>query len=292
MVSRSEIELGVVFPQMELGRDPGAVTAFVEAVRDIGYTHVVGFDHVVGSQGHEDVDGSFEDFDRCHEPLILFAYVAGMAPSLAFMPIGFNLPRRQTVLVAKQAAELDLLARGKLRMCVTVGWNAVEYEALGSSFDDRGLRIEEQVHLLRRLWTEPEVTFHGKYHKLSGVSVDPPPLQRPIPLWMGGSAPVALKRAARLADGFYGWKPLDQARGWEHTIEKLHEWRQEAGRGSSPFGFETTITLADKTPDQWLAEVERWTALGATHLALTGMLAGLSPSAHIALLERAFETLS
>ncbi|HXQ90074.1 MAG TPA: TIGR03619 family F420-dependent LLM class oxidoreductase, partial [Acidimicrobiales bacterium] len=186
------MRIGVVFPQTEIGGDTGAVRAYAEQVEGFGFTHVLAYDHVLGADptvhrgwaGPYDVDSTFR------EPFVLFGYLAGFT-SLEFTTGIVILPQRQTALVAKQAAEVDLLCQGRLRLGVGLGWNAVEYEALGMAFSDRGKRVEEQVELLRRLWTERSVTFDGTYEHVTGAGLAPLPVQRPIPVWFGGQSPPA-----------------------------------------------------------------------------------------------------
>jgi probable F420-dependent oxidoreductase len=215
-----------------------------------------------------------------HEPFALFAFMAGVAPRLAFAPSVIILPQRQTALVAKQAAALDVLSNGRLRLGVGIGWNPVEYEALGMNFKNRARRFEEQIDLMRRLWTEPVVTYRGTYHTITAAGLNPLPVQRPIPIWIGASAEAPIKRAARIADGFQPLRPLDG--GWPATIEKLHGWLREAGRDPSSFGLEGRLNAGSGTPDDWRKTVDEWRGLGATHLAVGTANGGLSgPDAHI-----------
>ena len=197
-------QVGAVFPQTELGGDPGAVRAWVQAVTELGYGHIAVFDHVVGAdpQVHVGWDRPYTVETTFHEILVLFGFVAALTP-LELVSSVVILPQRQTVLVAKQAAEIDLLTEGRFRLGVGIGWNAVEFEALGQRFSNRGARFEEQIELMRRLWTEPSVSFEGRYERVTGAGIRPLPVQRPIPVWIGGSVDVALARAGRLADGWF-----------------------------------------------------------------------------------------
>src|SRR6266540_819829 len=198
------MQIGVVFPQIEIGADAGAVRAYAAAVSDLGYRHVLAYDHVVGADpaAYRGWNGPYDIDDTFHEPLVLYGFLAGIT-SLELVTGILILPQRQTVLVAKQAAEVDLLTGGRFRLGVGIGWNRVEYEALGQDFSVRGRRIGEQVRLLRRLWTERSVTFEGRYDRVTGVGIAPLPAQRPIPVWFGASSPPALRRAGRLADGWF-----------------------------------------------------------------------------------------
>ena len=199
------MRIGVVFPQTELGGDVGAVRAYAEAVDGLGYAHVLAYDHVLGADPsvHENWRGPYDVSTTFHEPFVLFGFLAGIVPSLELVTGVIILPQRQTALVAKQAAEVDLLTGGRFRLGVGVGWNHVEYEALGQRFDQRGRREEEQVELLRRLWTEPSLTFRGEFDTITGAGLAPMPIQRPIPVWLGGRSDPTYRRIGRLADGWF-----------------------------------------------------------------------------------------
>src|SRR4051794_39009396 len=198
------MRIGVVFPQTELGGDVGAVRAYAERVDEMGYTHVLAYDHVVGADPtvHQPWRGPYDIDTTFHEPFVLFGYIAAVT-SLELVTGIIILPQRQTVLVAKQAAEVDLLTGGRFRLGVGLGWNAVEYEALGQDFHTRGRRMGEQVELMRQLWTERSVTFEGAYEKVTAAGIAPLPIQRPIPVWFGAFTEPALRRAGRLADGWF-----------------------------------------------------------------------------------------
>jgi probable F420-dependent oxidoreductase len=282
------MQIGVVFPQTEIGADPAAVRGYAEAVQELGYEHLLAYDHVLGADpaGHPGFSGPYTAASMFHEPFVLFGYLAACAPRLELVCGILVLPQRQTALVAKQAAQVDVLTGGRLRFGVAVGWNEVEYEALGMDFRNRGHRIEEQIELLRLLWQEPTVNFDGRFHHVVAAGINPLPCQRPIPIWMGGSSEASLRRVARLADGYLTGDPLDG--DWPGTLEKLHQWRREAGRASEPFGIDAFINVGRGTPQDWLDEATRWQALGASHLSLDTMDAGLlRPDAHIQRLERA-----
>src|SRR6201992_1056477 len=212
------MQIGVVFPQTEIGPDAGAVRSYGQRVEELGFRHVLAYDHVVGADPavHQDWPGPYDVHTTFHEPLVMFGYLAAVTTTLELVTGVVILPQRQTVLVAKQAAEVDLLSQGRLRLGVGVGWNTVEYEALGENFANRGKRSDEQVDLLRRLWTEQTVTYHGTYHRVTGAGLAPLPIQRPIPVWFGAASPRACRRAGRLGDGWFpmvGPGPkLDQAR--------------------------------------------------------------------------------
>jgi probable F420-dependent oxidoreductase len=233
-----------VFPQTEIGGDVGAVRSYAQRVEALGFTHILAYDHVVGADPavHQGWSGPYDITTTFHEPLVLFGYLAALT-SIELVPGIIILPQRQTVLVAKQAAEVDLLTGGRFRLGVGLGWNAVEYEALGKEFANRGTRIGEQVTLLRRLWTETTVTFPGEYEQVTGAGLAPRPVQRPIPIWFGAQSAPAYRRVGRLADG---WFPqvapgprLDEARAIVDAAAR------EAGRDPSALGMEGRVSWGE-----------------------------------------------
>ena len=195
--------IGVVFPQLEIESDAAAIRDFAQGVEAMGYTHLIGYDHVVGADttNRPDWKMRYTHESTFHEPLTLFAYLAGLTKSLIPSTGVVVLPQRQTVLFGKQASNIDIFSGGRLRLGVGTGWNTVEYEALGMSFEDRGARFDDQIQFLRRLWTEPVLTEHGRFHRITEAGINPLPVQRPIPIWIGGIADASLRRAARLGDG-------------------------------------------------------------------------------------------
>jgi probable F420-dependent oxidoreductase len=286
------VRVGVVFPQTEIGADPGGVREFAQATQELGYTHLLAYDHVLGADisARADWPGPYTSEHQFHEIFVLFGCLAGVVPELELVTGVLVLPQRQTALVAKQAAEIDILTGGRLRLGVGLGWNFVEFEALGEDFHDRGRRVEEQIELMRRLWTEPVVDFDGRYHRIPRAGLNPLPVQRPIPIWIGGSAEAAIRRAARLADGFFPQRPLDG--GWPATMERFRGWVEEAGRDPNRIGIEWRIDVSAETPDDWRAQAEERKALGATHLAIQTMRGGLDgPDAHIERIRAAAEGL-
>ena len=283
------MKTGVVFPQTEIGADPVAVRDYVQAVESLGYAHMMAYDHVLGADTnqHANWEGSYTSESMFHEPFVLFGYLAGVTTKLELVTAVLILSQRQTALVAKQAAEVDLLTGGRLRLGVGVGWNHVEYEALNQDFSNRGRRYAEQILLLREFWTNDVVGFDGKYHKVDHAGVNPLPVQRPIPIWMGAGAranPVptdrVLRRVASLADGWFPqMQPGDDAK---FTVERLQTFLSEVGRESSSMGMEPRINLADGNPEIWQAHANAWQSMGATHVSINTMRAGLnSPQDHI-----------
>ncbi|MCV7103316.1 LLM class F420-dependent oxidoreductase [Mycobacterium palustre] len=279
------MRIGVVFPQTELGGDPGAVRAYGRRVEELGFTHILAYDHVVGADPavHRGWQGFYDIGSTFHEPFVMFGYLAAVT-SLELVTGVIILPQRQAVLVAKQAAEVDLLTGGRFRLGVGLGWNAVEYEALGETFTNRGRRSEEQVEVMRKLWTEPSVTFNGKYHTVTGAGLAPMPVQRPIPVWFGAASDRAYERAGRLGDG---WFPMvEPGPGLDHARTQVQRAAEAAGRDAGTLGMEGRISWTGD-PDKAAADIAAWKAAGATHLSVNTMKAGLATvDDHLAALER------
>jgi probable F420-dependent oxidoreductase len=232
------------------------------------------------SYSHKQLDGPYTAHNKNHEVMVLFGFLAAAVPKMSLVTAVVILPQRQTALVAKQAAEIDVLTGGKLRLGVGIGWNHVEYEGLGLSFRNRARRFEEQIGLLRRYWQEPIFTHEGQYEKVTAAGINPLPIQRPIPVWIGGSAEPALKRAAEVADGFFPQRPLEG--GWPATFEKMKAWREAAGKDWSSYGIEARINAGTGTPEEWRQTYQEWKDLGATHITVNTMNGGLvGPEAHI-----------
>lgn len=280
------MQIGVVFPQLEIGPDPAGLRDYAQAARDLGFRHLLAYDHVLGADRsvHAGFSGPYDLHSQFHEPFVLFGFLAAAVPELELATGVIILPQRQAVLVAKQAAQVDVLTGGRFRCGVGLGWNTVEYEALGMGFGDRARRFEEQIEVMRLLWTRESVTFEGRFHRITGAGLRPLPVRRPIPLWIGGSAEPALRRAARLAEGLFTLQPLEP--GWKYTVERLHEWLREEGRDPASFGLEARLNTAGRDGDYWEEKVEEWKALGASHLSVNTMRDGLEgPAAHVRRLE-------
>ena len=297
------MELGVTFPQTEIGPDPLVVRDYAQAAESLGYDHLMAYDHVVGANiDRPDRAGGrwpYTHQSNYHEPFVLFGYLAGITTRLGLVSGIIILPQRQTVLAAKQAAAIDILSGGRLRLGVGLGWNTVEYEALGENFRNRGRRLEEQIEVMRALWTQELVTFDGTWHHITDARINPLPVQRPIPLWMGGAQGGAretgtvepvLRRIARLADGWMlTGSPTDQV---AERIEQIRGYVREYGRDPQSFGFQGSISLRAGGPDQWHADLAGWQRLGATHVAINTMNAGLErPQEHIDAIRRVYEEL-
>jgi probable F420-dependent oxidoreductase len=260
------MHLGVVFPTCDIGSDPIAIRDFAQGVEDLGFDQLVTYDHVLGAE-HADrapkLWGPYTERDAFHEPFVLFGYLAGLTHRIELVVGVLVLPQRQTALVAKQAAEVALLSGGRLRVGVGTGWNRVEYDSLGVPFAGRGQRLEEQVELLRRLWSEPVVTFHGEHHHVERAGIKPLPTAS-IPIWFGGGKPAMLARAARQGDGFLFGHAGERA---SDAIAVLQGLVSDAGRDPASFGFEGLVDWSTG-PDAVAATAERWRASGGTHLSV------------------------
>jgi probable F420-dependent oxidoreductase len=284
------VQIGSVLHQSELGPDVAVLRDYAQTVQDLGYDFIVVSDHVVGADpaAYPNLERVFPIDTFLREPFTVLAFLSAVAPGLGFLTSVVILPQRQTVMVAKQAADIDTLCRGRLRLGVGIGWNPIEYEALGMPFENRARRFEEQIDVLRRLWTERVVTFEGRFHQLHAAGINPRPIQQPIPIWIGASAEAAVKRAARIADGFLPLRPLPG--GWQATMDKIWGWLAEFGRQPSAFGIEGRLDAGHGTPDEWRKTYLMWRGFGASHLSIS--TAGLpTPAAHLDRLREVRETL-
>jgi probable F420-dependent oxidoreductase len=278
------MHIGAVFPQYEIGDDPEVIRAWAETVEQLGYRHVLAYDHVLGANVYTRPGWrGYTSETAFHEVFVLFGYLAAVTSRLELVTGVLILPQRQTALVAKQAAEVDVLGGGRLRLGIGVGWNAVEYEALGESFSNRGGRSEEQIELLRALWAEPAISFSGQWHRVDNAGVKPRPVRGSIPIWIGGNAEVTLRRVGRLGDGWFPQRgPDDVARG---MVERIRGYAKDAGRQPQDIGFEPRLSVAEVPSTGWTEFATGWRDLGATHLCVNTMGLGL-PTAddHLAVL--------
>lgn len=279
------MKIGAVFPHQEIGSDPIVVRDWAQAVEDLGYSHILAYDHVIGAV-HENREpplwGPYTEESAFHEPFVLFGYFAACTQRVELATGILILPQRQTVLVAKQAAEIDLLSSGRLRLGVGTGWNYVEYDSLNEDFATRGKRQEEQIALLRQLWAEPVIDYTGDYHRVDRAGLKPLP-GRQIPIWFGGFVDAAFERAARIGDGFiFG---SGQAQNLE-AMDQVAVHLQKQDRSQADFGIEALLNF-QSGPDQWRSEIEAWQARDADYVAMRAMALrgqgdGLdSPQAHI-----------
>jgi probable F420-dependent oxidoreductase len=293
------MKLGVVFPQTEIGTDPHVIRDFAQAVEAMGYHHLLVYDHVLGAEtANRPGWVGYDRHDMFHEPFVLFGYLAACTTRLELVTGIVILPQRQTALVAKQAAQVDVLSGGRLRVGVGLGWNSVEYEALGMDFHNRGARIAEQIAALRALWTQEVVTFRGRWHTIVEAGLNPLPVQRPIPIWMGGAADSIFRRVAKMADGWiYGGglpNPFvrPQPRSPRELVERLQSALRAAGRDPATVGIEGRMSIDRGGPDEWRQRASEWRSLGATHLCVVTMRAGLArPDEHLEALRRVREAI-
>ena len=281
------MRVGTYLPQREFGPDLGAVKEFAQAVESLGYDHLRVGDHVLGanSASRPDWTGPYDHTDLWHEPLVLFGYLAGITQSLELVTSIVILPQRQTVLVAKQASAVDFLSNGRLRLGIGIGWNEVEYEALGEDFRDRGPRSEEQMEVMRALWTRELVTFEGRWHKITDAGLNPMPVQRPIPIWIGGgpgsvgsysssASDRVIRRIATKADGWFPMAGFPAEAG--PLIARLHEHMRQADRDPDEVGIEFSVSAASGDPEDWARQASEWKGLGATHISARTADAGFS----------------
>lgn len=279
------MKIGAVFPHLEIGNDPAVIRDWAQAAEELGYSHILAYDHVIGAV-HADRDpalwGPYTEESAFHEPFVLFGYFAACTSRIGLTTGILILPQRQTILVAKQAAEIDILSGGRLRLGVGTGWNYVEYDALNETFSNRGKRQVEQVELLRTLWSEPVVDYAGNWHRVDRAGLKPLPGRR-IPIWFGGFNDVAFKRAAEIGDGFiFGGGQADSLA----ALDRLNSFLAEAKRDAGAFGIEAMVNHQAGQAN-WRSEIEQWRTAGAEFvsmrgMSLRGMGAGLAtPRAHI-----------
>ncbi len=268
------MKIGVIYPQNELRGDPLAVREIGLATENLGFDHLLAYDHVVGATHDREpkLNGPYTENDAFHDPFVMFGYLAGITERIDFMTGVLILPQRQTVLVARQAADVDLLSSERLAMGVGIGWNYVEYDALGQDFGTRGKRVEEQVGLLRKLWDEPVVNFEGKFDRVDSAALNPRP-KRQIPILLGGFVDIALQRAVAIGDGFIC---ADGAADGFAQAARLHELLDQAGRSSGGFRLHCNMLRA-KSPEQVVETARRWSdEAGGTSVSFSTMGQGFS----------------
>jgi len=261
------MKLGVTFPQNIIGGSISTVRDFAQTAENLGYAHIVAYDHVLGVNPatYPDWKGPYTSVDLFHDPFTLFSYMAGITERIHFSPQIVILPQRQAPLVAKQAASLDVLSGGRLRLGIGIGWNKVEYIALGENFHDRGKRSEEQIAVMRALWADPHVVFEGEHHTIPDAGINPLPT-RPLDVWIGGGVDATYDRIGRMGDGWLNiYVAPDTVRA---AVDKIHASAEKAGRDPSKIGLECWVGMGGATPDQWRKDIETWRDLGATHITL------------------------
>lgn len=263
------MKFGISYPDAEIGTDRIVIRDFAQAVEEMGYNHISTHDHVIQSptprESWEMAKFYTTDFPH-HEPLTVMAFLAGVTETIDLNPAIVILPQRQTVLVAKQMAQIDVLSGGRSRFGAGIGWNSLEFEALGMSFRDRGKRLEEQIEVLRLLWTEQVVTFHGEWHTINEAGLAPMPIQRPPKIWLGAVSDIAVRRAARLADGWFMISRLTPDDESRRVADVFRREVEDAGRDMTKIGIESMIYSKAGGPDEWIADARAWVDLGATQL--------------------------
>lgn len=268
------MRIGVVFPQTEIGNDPAAIRDYAQAVEGLGFSHILAYDHVLGANPER--LGGFSGPYTCdtpfHELMVLFSFLAGITYQLELVTGILILPQRQTALVAKQAASLDILSRGRLRLGVGLGWNEIEYTALNENFHNRGKRVEEQVDVLRKLWADQLVVYHGRWHTIPDAGLNPLPTNRSIPVWFGGHADPVLRRAARLGDG---WMPnYPRVSEAQPSLDRLSRYLEAEGRSRDSFGLEARLAYKSGDEQIWKTILDEWRDAGATHISFNTMGCG------------------
>ncbi len=295
------MNVGAIFPQTEIGTDLGAIRDFVQSVEDLGYDSIFIADHVLGADTKFHTHPSLARYSYksvVHEPLTLTGYMAAITTRITLATGILILPQRQTALVAKQAAEVDVLSGGRMRLGIGVGWNEVEYEALGQDFHTRGSRCAEQIAVMRALWTQEVVDFHGRWHHITHAGLNPLPVQRPIPicLGVGGRQPprppdTVLRRVGRLADGWCPNIPTNEE--GQAIVAQVHRYAKEAGRDPSHLSLEGRVRIGGRPPEDWVKQVKAWQTLGATHVIAEAREGGLRfPDEHIAAMRQFKEVIA
>jgi probable F420-dependent oxidoreductase len=274
--------IGVTFPQTEFGNDPVAIRDYAQAVEGMGYRTILAYDHVLGAalDTRPDWTGPYNSATPFHEPFVLFGYMAAVTQRVELVPGVIILPQRQTALVAKQAAAVDVLSGGRMRLGIGVGWNPVEYQALGEDFGNRGRRSEEQIALMRALFAEQAVTFTGRWHTVDNAGINPLPVRRSIPIWIGGYAEETLSRIGRIGDGWLVFRaPDDSLRG---QVERIRAYAEEAGRDPQAIGLEGQLSLGRVPRERWEAHAQAWRDLGAQYMTVNTMGMGFTrPGEHL-----------
>ena len=277
------MKIGVVFPQTEFESNPITIRDYAQTAEDLGYSHILIYDHILGANPDrpDKLIGPYTYKDPFLAPLLLYSYMAAITEVIEFTTGILILPQRQTALVAKQTATLDILSGGRLRLGIGLGWNQVEYHSLDQDFLTRGRRIEEQVKLLRLLWSQSLVTFEGNWDRIPDAGINPLPVQQPIPIWFGGHHENVLRRVAELGDG---WMPnMPKAADARPLLDKISIHLEKAGRSWSEIGLEPRLWYGHNNPDKWFKNIEEWRSVGATHISLNTMGFGLAtPEEHIA----------
>jgi probable F420-dependent oxidoreductase len=272
------MRIGVAFPTTEIGTDPAAIRDFAQTVEELGYDHITIIDHVLQARkpAGDDWRAYYSRDNMFHEPCVALGFLAAVTKRIGLATAILILPQRPAVLVAKQAAEIDVLCGGRLRLGVGLGWNELEFDALGQNFKNRGPRMVEQIELMRELWTHETVTFEGEWHRIEDAGINPLPVQRPIPVWVGAFAAPAIRRAAKVADGWFVNPRLDPDATAARSIEIFREAAANAGRDPKALGLDATLHFGGRGSQEWAALAEGWKAMGVTHCTVRTMYSGFA----------------
>jgi probable F420-dependent oxidoreductase len=261
------MQLGCSLPIGDIGTDPAVLRDYAQAAEGLGFTHLMAPDHVLGAnpatyRGDRRVGTTASAY---HDPFVLFGFLSGSTQRIGFAVGVLILAQRQAVLVAKQAASLDVLSGGRFRLGIGVGWNEVEFVGLNENFHNRGRRSAEQVRVMQALWAEPHVTFDGEFHHIEDAGINPRPALGRVPIWYGGHAEATFRRCARYGDGFMplAYPPGEAALA---AFEKLRTLTREAGRDPVKMGIEVWVSPGSGGPEEWRHEVQFWKSAGVTHL--------------------------
>lgn len=282
------MKIGATLPQNEIGNDPGAIREFAQAIEDLGFDDLLLPEHVLGGNPATYPDLGPYYHLPWHEPFVVLSFMAGVTTKLTFCTAVLVAAQRQTGLIAKQAAELDVISGGRLRLGLGVGRNTAEFEALDMDYTNRGKRLEEQVEVMRALWTQDYVVYKGKWHNFSDVGLNPKPVQQPIPIWMGGASDTVLKRIGRMADG---WLPATSATNLPEQWETVKAAAVEAGRDPKDVGLQPRLNINAVKEEDWRSWAEDKRDLGASRVVMYTMNCGLkNVDEHIATYKRFMET--
>ncbi len=266
------MKLGITLPLTDIQGAPSTVRDFAQAAEGMGFHGLAAPDHVLGVNVASRPDWGQRNTskDFFHDPFVLFGFLAGCTLKIEFSTQVMILAQRQTALVAKQAASLDVLSNGRFRFGVGIGWNPVEFTGLNENFKNRGKRSAEQFQVLKALWAEPHVSFKGEFHTIEDAGINPLPIKRSIPLWLGGHEDVVLRRIAKWGDG---WIMLAHPLGdvAKAEFEKLRGYVKAEGRDPASVGLEVWVSTAEGGPEDWRREFMGWKALGVTHITLNSV---------------------
>jgi probable F420-dependent oxidoreductase len=298
------MKLSVVYPQAEFGTDPDRIGEYALRAEELGYDQLVAYDHVLGADPEvHRLTGPYTHETNFMEPFVLFGYLSAITTTIELVMGVLVLPQRQTALVAKQAATLDLLSRGRLVLGVGVGWNQVEYQALGEDFSSRGRRMEEQIPLLRSLWSEQLVDFTGEFDTISAAGICPRPSNNEIPIWMGGWDERVLRRLGRLGDGWIAgsgnaknratWSPdrIQRPEDLERSLGIVRKAALESERDPNEIAVSILVSstgfdgLEEWDPIGWALRAKHWKAAGASHALLSTLDLGFSQEEHLEALD-------